>query len=235
MGIGMVLIFYAVFLSVLAVISACLLMAATRWYLRDVPAGRKKAIVYAALFPFACVFFAGVWFVAYAVTNAVVFHHDPIIGDGWFTDIGNGYAIEMIDVTDHGIVYPRARSNDGINGPNAIQGVRRLQISGTQMFGTCDTKVFQNFGNGIQGEDEFFSLNTKNLEIKHFSDMTALGAAAQQLGVPLKLEPIASVYDKFRWGWFDALAAFTLFALPTFGFWWLVQYVREIKRESVVV
>lgn len=235
MGIGMVLIFYAVFLSVLAAISACLLMAATKWYLRAVPAGRKRAIVCAALFPFVCVFFAGIWFVGYAVTNAMIFHHDPIIGDGWFTDIGNGYAIEMIDVTDHGIVYPRLGGDNDINGPNAIQGVRRLQISGTQMFGTSDTKIFQNFGSGLQGEDDFFSLNTRNREIKHFSNATALAVAAQQFGVQLKLEPIASVYDRFRWGWFDGLASFTLFAVPAVGFWRLVQYVRRIKRESIVV
>jgi energy-coupling factor transporter transmembrane protein EcfT len=234
MGILVVLMFYAVVLTILAIGTSAVLAAMAKSYLRDIPK-KKKPIFYAAAFPFACVLFAGIWFVSYAVMNVMIFHHDPMLGDGWFTDIGNGYAIEMIDVTDHGIVYPRLGGDNDINGPNAIQGVRRLQISGSQMFGTSDTKVFQNFGSGIQGEDDFFSLNTRNREVKHFSDATALAVAAQQLGVQLKLEPIASVYQKFRWGWFDALAAFILFALPMCGLWRLLQYIGTVKRDYLTV
>jgi hypothetical protein len=102
MGIGFVLIIYLVVLSVLAAVSGSLLMVATRMYMRTVSEGRAKAVRMAGLFPFACVLFAGIWFVGYAVINNIVFHRDPMVGDGWYTDIGNGYSIEMIDVTDHG-------------------------------------------------------------------------------------------------------------------------------------
>jgi hypothetical protein len=52
-----------------------------------------------------------------------------MIGDSWYANIGNGYAIGMIDVMDQGVLYP---SDGDINGPGAIDGVRRLQIVATK-------------------------------------------------------------------------------------------------------
>jgi hypothetical protein len=156
-GVGVVLLVYLMLLSVLAATSGGVLMAVTRWYLRTVPIRRVKIARATALFPSpAC--YSLVWFVGYAIVNDTVFHHDPMIGDGWYTNIGNGYAIDMIDVTDHAVLHTEGDSSSGLNGPGAIDGVRRLQIMGDQIYGTRDTKVFLNFGSGLQGEDSFSGL-----------------------------------------------------------------------------
>jgi hypothetical protein len=139
-----------------------------------------------ALFPFACVLFAGIWFVGYAIVNDTVFHHDPMIGEGWYTNIGNGYAIDMIDVTDHAVLHPEGDSTSGLNGPGAIDGVRRLQIVGDQIYGTRDTKVFLNFGSGLQGEDSFFRLDTKTHVRKDFPTEAAMVTDAEQEGMSLR-------------------------------------------------
>ncbi len=60
MGIIVVLIFYAIFLSVLAVISGAMLFVGTKWYLRKTPHRAKKPLILAAIFPFACIMFAAV-------------------------------------------------------------------------------------------------------------------------------------------------------------------------------
>jgi hypothetical protein len=185
-GAGVALLVYLMLLSVLAATSGGVLMAVTRWYLRTVPIRHVKIARATALFPFACVLFAGIWFVGYAIVNDTVFHHDPMIGEGWYTNIGNGYAIDMIDVTDHAVLHPEGDSTSGLNGPGAIDGVRRLQIVGDQIYGTRDTKVFLNFGSGLQGEDSFFRLDTKTHVRKDFPTEAAMVTDAEQEGMSLR-------------------------------------------------
>jgi hypothetical protein len=231
MGIGVVLLVYFVFLSVLAGISGGVLMAATGRYLQTVPARRKKIALAAGVFPFACVIFAGIWFVAYSVINDNVFHHDPMIGDGWYTNIGNGYAIDMIDVTDHGVLHPEG----GLNSSGAIDGVRRLQIVGDQIYGTRDTKIFQNFGSGLQDEDAFFKVDTKTHVRRDFPTEAAMVSDAEHGGIGLKMEPIADVYQRNRLGWFDWAAGIFLITAPAYAFWRLVRYVWLVKQDSLHV
>ncbi|MGD0445818.1 MAG: hypothetical protein ABSA39_17935 [Edaphobacter sp.] len=233
MGIGFVLIFYLVVFSVLAAISGSLLVIATRRYLQTALEGRAKAVLMAGLFPFACVLFAGLWFVCYAIINDTVFHRDPMIGDGWYTEIGNGYAIDMIDVTDHGFVH--LVGSDGLNSPSAINGVRRLQIVGDQIYGTRDTKTVENFGSGIELEDNFFALNTKSHIRKDFPTEAALAADAKLRGIDLKMEPINTVFYRYRIGWFDWAACLVLIVTPTVTFLWLLRHIRLIKRQIVVI
>jgi hypothetical protein len=229
-GIGFVFLAYLMFLSVLAAISGGVFVAVTGWYLRTVPARRVKIALATALFPFACVLFAGIWFVGYALINDIVFHHDPMIGDGWYTNIGNGYAIDMIDVMDQGVLYP---SDGDMNGPGAIDGVRRVQIVGDQIFGTRDTKSFEHFGNELQVEDAFFSINTKSHVKKGFPTEGSLASYVEGEGIRFKLEPIGNVYDRYRIGWFDWFAGLFLVGVPAYAFWRLLRHIRLIKREAI--
>jgi hypothetical protein len=235
MGLGVVLIVYFVILSVLAAVSGVLLMASTKFYLRTVPARRAKVAFKAALFPFACVLFAGLWFFGYAVINDTFFHHDPMIGDGWYTNIGHGYAIDMIDVTDHGVLHPVDGDNNGLNHPGALDGVRRLQIVGEQIYGTRDTKTMQNFGSELRGEDAFFLVDTRSHARKDFPTEAALAADAENRGIHLKLEPIAACYQRYRMGWFDWSAFIILIGIPAYAFHRLLRYIRLVKRDSVAL
>jgi hypothetical protein len=222
--------FYFIVLSVAAAISGSILMAATSRYLTAVPIRRAKMTRIAGLFPFACVVFAGIWFVGYAAISDGLFHRDPMIGDSWYANIGNGYAIGMIDVMNQGVLYP---SDGDINGPGAIDGVRRLQIVGDQIFGTRDTKFFEHFGNELQMEDAYFSINTKSYVKKGFPTEASLASYVEGEGIRFKLEPIENAYHRYRIGWFDWFAGLFLVGVPAYVFWRLLRHIRLIKREAI--
>ena len=231
MGIAFVLIFYFVVLSIAAVICSAIMVAAIRYYLREVPNGRARIIRFAAILPFACVAFAGIWFIGYAVINDEIFHRDPMIGDGWYAPIGNGYAIDMIDVTDQGYVHPIGGDNNGLNDPGGVSGVRRMQVVGFRVFGSEDKNWFQNEGRERQEEDDFFAVDTRDRAKIEFSSEADLAAYAKQYGVMLGLRPIADVYDDYRFTWFDGVAAFLLVAVPGLIFLWLVRRIIRFKRQ----
>ena len=178
--------------------------------------------------------FAGTWFVAYAVLNQVVFHHDPGLGDGWYTPVGHGYAIDMIDVTDVGYLHPQG----DLNGSGSIAGVRRLQIVGDEAFGTEDTNALKHEGSGRYGEDGFFHLQMDTHATTPFPNEAALATYAANKGVSLRLRPVVEVFDDFRWCWFDYLAGSVLLLLPVAGLIGLLSYLKRLKRiasDSVVL
>jgi hypothetical protein len=114
MGIVIVLIFYAIALTIGASVGALILGTATYNLTRSVGPKRKRTIFASVIFPFACVIFAGCWFLGYALNNAEVFDRDPGLGDSWETPLPNGYALMMIDTTDQGTVYnPKTQRQKG--------------------------------------------------------------------------------------------------------------------------
>jgi hypothetical protein len=230
-GIAVVLILYFIVLSISATICGVILVVATRWYLRTIRVGRGRVTTFAALLPFACVVYAGVWFIAYAVINDVVFHHDPMLGDGWYTDIGNGYAIDMIDVTDQGNVHPTDGPDRGLNNPDGVSGVRRMQVAGAYIYGTQDKGWFENLGRDKKDENMFFAIETSAHAKKEFSSEAELATYAKQKGVILSLRPFVEVYQEYRKSWFEVVAGIVLLAVPAFGLWWLVRWVFRLKRE----
>src|SRR6266702_5186870 len=235
MGICIVLLMYFVVLSILAAGCSAVLAGVTRWYLRDQPKGRARVALYSAVLPFACVLYAGVWFIAYAVINDVVFHHDPMLGDGWYTDIGNGYAIDMIDVTDYGTVHRTQGDSRGLNSPDGVSGVRRLQIEGTQIFGSEGQNIFQNFGSGKKEENEFFVIDTRTHAKKEFASEADLAVFAQRAGVVLALRPIVDVYREHSNNGSEMSAGIVLLVVPAAGLGWLVRRVLRLKREGLML
>lgn len=157
------------------------------------------------------------------------FHRDPMLGDGWSTPIGNGYAIDMIDVTDHGFLHP----GGDLNGPGSIADVRRLQIAYDQIYGTADSKVMQNFATGLQGEDEFFHLDTRTHSKDNFTSEAQLAVYARKQGLQLRLKPIAEVYNSFRFTWFYWFALALLFGLPNLSFARLLFHLRAYKQAHL--
>jgi hypothetical protein len=231
MGIAVVL--FVIFGSLLvgAAIFGLILFAATSFYLRTQAGKRWRTAGMGALLPFGCVLYAGVWFLGYMTLNDKVFHHDPIIGDGWYTNIGHGYAVDMIDVTDQGTVHPTDGPSNGLNNPDGLHGVRRLQVAGKWIFGSQDTNWFQALGSAIQAEDKFFAINTSDRSHKIFDTQGDLANYARSKGVDLRLQPILDVYREQRSDWFDIVAGLVLLAGPALMLWRYIRHVWRIGRR----
>jgi len=148
MGIVVVLIFYAIALTIAASVGAVILGSASYLLTRQLWPKSKRAVLVSILFPYLCVAFASAWFASYAFINYEVFHRDPGLGDTWETPLPNGYALMMIDTTDQGTVYdPKTQTGvDSVVGRDAVFGVRQLQISNELIFGARDDGYFGRIG-----------------------------------------------------------------------------------------
>lgn len=235
MGLLFVLILYAVFLGVAASIGAAILGFASNRLTKNAGPERRKAIRASIVFPFACVLYAGCWFVAYAAINYSAFHRDPGLGDGWDTPLPNGYALEMIDVTDEGTVYdPRTQAFEGSIGSQSdtVFGVRELQVAGNLIFGANDTGYFGRIGQDSTFVDNYFELNTNTAARTNFKSLPELEKRAASEGVPLRLRPFESVFSEYRYTWFDYLAWTLLLLAPAAGFAWLARWVWKIRKAN---
>jgi hypothetical protein len=232
MGIAVVLIFYAIAMTIAASVGAAVLGLATYALTKPSGAGRKRAVLTAVIFPFLCVVWAGLWFVAYAGINASVFHRDPGFGDGWDTPLPNGYALMMIDTTDQGTVYnPKTQDGSGSvsSRDDAVSGVRQLQVSGKLIFGARDQGYFQRLGQESKFVDAYFELDTDKKTHTEFKSIDDLRRRAAEEGVTLNLRLFESVFGDYRTTWFDYASGVILLAVPVCGLFWLVRFVWKIR------
>jgi hypothetical protein len=233
MGIMVVLMAYAVALTVAASVGAVLLGALVYVLTRKSGRRRKRAVVASALFPFMCVLFAGAWFVVYASINSLVFDRDPGLGDGWQTPLPNGYALMMIDTTDQGTVYnPKTQGKDGSisSRDDAVFGVRQLQVSQSLIFGARDVGYFGRIGQESKFVDSYFELQTKQNKVIEFKSLEDLRNRASSEGVTLNLRPFEAVFGDYRTTWFDYISGLILIVVPLIGFGLLVRWVWTIRR-----
>ena len=115
MGLGFVLLFWAVAGTVAAAAGAATLGITAELLTRGVANGRRKVIIAACLFPFVCLGWGGAVFVFQAAVNEALLHRDLGLGDTWHAPLPNGYQIMMIDVTDQGWVYnPKTQPASGV-------------------------------------------------------------------------------------------------------------------------
>lgn len=235
MGILFVLFFYAVVLTIAAGISAAVMGAVAFKLIRQPGNRRKRAVIVAVLFPFACVAYAGVWFAAYAIINGAFFHRDPGLGDSWSTPLPNGYALLMIDTTDQGTVYnPKTQPLNGsvVSRDDAVFGVRDLQVSGSLIFGARDSGDFGRIGQNSTTVDSYFELNTRTGTHTEYSSLAALRERAVAEGVQLNLQPFEEVFGRYRTTWFDYVAGSILLLVPLLGFCFLARWIWRIRREG---
>ena len=170
-----------------------------------------------------------------AAVNEVFLDRDLGIGDTWHAPLPNGYQIMMIDVTDQGWVYnPKTQSSSGVaEQEDAVFGVRNLQVAGRYVLGGADSKSFEHLGNENQNVDSFFILDTSTGRQVKFQTYDALRSKAQQLQLNLNLEPINTVYARFRFTWFDVLTAALCLIPPFFGFILLAWWILRLRRTRV--
>jgi hypothetical protein len=233
MGIIVVLIFYAAGLTIAACIGSVVLGIVTFALTKSAGPERRRAVLASIIFPFACVIFAGGWFVAYAVINYDLFHRDPMLGDSWETPLPNGYALMMIDTTDQGTVYnPKTQADRGlvIGREDALFGVRQLQVSKDLIFGARDSGYFDRIGQDSRAVDSYFELNTSQKTHTEFRSLEELRRRATSEGVSLNLREFQSVFGDYRTTWFDYFAGSILFFVPTAGFIFLVRWIWKIRK-----
>ena len=237
MGIGIVLLLGAIVGMIAAGIGAILLGGIAAWLTRGVEHGRKKVILIACLFPFACLGWATITFIFQAIVNETVLHRDAGIGDAFSCPLPNGYQILMIDVTDVGYVYnPKTQTSSyGVSSQeDAPSEVRVLQLEGRYILGGIDTCYYDHFGTSTH-LDSYFILDTQRGKRTDFADRKALSHAAQKLGIQLNLEPISDIYARFRFTWFDVFAGLLLIIPPILGFIFLARSIIRLRRKPTAM
>lgn len=231
MGIGFVLLIWAVAGAILAGFGAVVLGGITALLTRGVAQGRTRMILVASIFPFLCLGWAGIVFFSQAAVNEFVFHRDPGLGDMWQCPLPDGYALLMIDETEQGWVFnPKTRGWDGVaEGEDSISGVRVLQLSGPYILGGRDSHAYQ-----LASKDEYiesyFLLDTRTGKHESFPAYEALRDQAQQMGIALSMERINVVYSRYRFSWFDILAAVVLLGPPLIFACLLIRWVLRLRK-----
>lgn len=235
MGLPVVLLFWAVIGLILACISSCVLGLGVWLLTRGAGAGRRRTIAAALVLPFACGVWTTVLFVVQAVINESVLHRDLGIGDTWHCPLPNGYHVMMIDVTDQGTVYNPAtqRSRGSVSSQeDAVFGVRTLQIAGPLIFGAADSSAFEHLVDAAKPSDSYFVLDTRLGKRRELADLQRLREEAGAAGVTLNLEPIATVYSRYRFSWFEVVIGALLLVPMLAGLVLLVRSVIHLRRTG---
>jgi hypothetical protein len=233
MGIGIVLLIWAIVGSVLAGVGAVVVGGATDLLTKRAKEKRGKVVLAASLFPFTCLVWAGLVFVFQAAVNSTVLHRDPGLGDTWECPLPNGYQLLMIDVTDYGLVYnPKTQGwDEGVGDrDDAISGVRLLQVSGRYIIGGADRGIPEDVAKNNDHVDFYFLMDTGADKYTTFASYEELHSAALQLGIQPKLQPFEDVYQKYRFTWFDALAGLLLCVPPLSAAWLLMRRILRLRR-----
>ena len=77
-----------------------------------------------------------------------------------------------------------------------------------------------------------FLLDTQTTTYTDFRTYEALRDAAAQRNIQVHLEPIDVVYGRYRFTWFDAVAAAGMFGVPLLGAWPLFRWILRIRRSG---
>lgn len=227
MGTGIVLLFWAVAGTVAAGLGSAVLGIATSILAR----GRTRLILLASLLPFASLFWAGAVFVFQACVNAAFLSRDCGIGETFSCPLPNGYQLHMIDVPDWAGIYPPTPSGHNsllASGTPVVSNVRTMGIVGRHFFGGCSSRKH---GSTSEVEpDSFFILDSMTGHCDIFSDFRHFDSQATKMGLLTRMEPVATVYAKYRPSWFDLFALLLLVALPVSGFIMLARAILRARR-----
>ena len=224
---------WAVAGTVLACVAALVMGVVVSLLTRGAAAGRSRATVFAAAFPFVCLGWAALLFGFQAVVNASM-GRDAGLGDSWHCPLPNGYALLMIDVTDQGWVYnPKTQGggNSVTEREDSVSGVRKVQVSGRYILAGVDSHAFENLGKETEQIDSYFILDTQTGRRTNLSSYDALRTSASNLGINLNIEPIYSVYSRYRFTWFDVVVGVSLLLLPLIIFALLARFVIRTRKS----
>jgi len=235
MGIGIVLLVWAVVGTILACVGALVMGAAATFLTRKATQDRSLTLLSAVAFPFACLGWAALLFVFQACVNGAM-HRDPGLGDSWNCPLPNGYAITMIDVTDQGWVYnPKTQIDGGVaEQEDAVAGVRLVQVSGKYILGGSDSRSIVDSHSSNDYVDSYFLLDTQTGRKTAFPNVDGLRAAATQAGINLNLEPIDAVYSRYRYTWFDVSVGILLCVPPLACLVLLARKILKLRKSASI-
>lgn len=237
MGIGIVLLFWAVIGTTGAGVGAVFCAALASKFVHHAGERGRRAVLVCGLFPFACLAWAGAVFVFQALVNEELLHRDPGLGDAWRCPLPNGYALLMIDEPDDGCVYnPKTQADGGGVGEqeDAVVGVRVLQIAGRYILGGSDTQFYKHIPD--EGKvDSYFLLDTATGKRQTFPTIEALGAEAAQKQISLALQPINDTYQHYRYTLFDLFVVCLLLAPPLLTAGLLVRWIVRLRKHPDLV
>jgi len=221
MGIGVVLLMLAVVGAAAAAIGSAILAGTTARLTQRVGPGRSRAILFAALLPFASLVWVGAVFVFQWAVNDEVFGRDPGLGDGWYCPLPNGYSILMIDTMDTADIYnPRTQLPDSVVAQDdTVARVTRLQLAGPSMLGMTE-------------DGRHFLLDTRTGRVRYFAGLGEFNAAARSLGIAPNLVPAADIYFDNRLSWFDFAALALLVVPPGVAGVWGLLWILRLRRQA---
>jgi hypothetical protein len=233
MGLGGVLLFFAVVGLVLAAAGGAVLRAVATRLTHPAFGDRRSIITAATYLPLLSLGWAALVFAFQAVVNERVFQRDPGIGDEWKCPLPNGYALLMIDDEPYvGWVYNPKTHPDIIaygNEPDIVFGARQIQVAGRYIAASIDRNSRKRFGES-EDIDRWILMDTANGTGVRFSSIADLRKAMEPLGIPLNLEPLARVYARYRWTWFDRLVGALLLAPPLVALAFLGVWIARSRR-----
>jgi hypothetical protein len=90
-----------------------------------------------------------------------------------------------------------------------------LQVAGRFIFGRIN--------------QSYFALDTGSSAVDRFSNLAELQRATS---VPVTLEPIRTVYMKYRYGWFNLFALFLFAGVPLVGIVGLGVWIFRLRRQA---
>lgn len=205
MGIGIVLFFLLVILSVAAFFPAILLGARARSLSRGQPLmTRLRRMAFAAAVPYLWLGYFGAAFIVYALWCEEVRGVDPGLGDGWYVPLQNGYSLDMIDTHDN----PTLRE-----GPIAI-------LSNLELLGVQGEFVY-----GRRGFQGYYLFNTLSAEMEQFGSEEKFLSAMETHGLdpPGEMQSAVSFYFRERWGFADVAAVALILAPPALAGFWTIR------------
>jgi hypothetical protein len=191
---------------------------------------RDRVVRNATLFPIGCLVWAACVFVFQGFINTTYLQRDIGIGDSYYCPLPNGYSILMIDEGDQGKVYNSKTDGSGQD-DDVMSDVRELQVSGRNLLGASDTKWAQHFGQDNPPSNHYFLFDTQTGTRIDFATENELRIAAAKSGITLKLEPISKVYQRYRFTWFDAMAAVLLLLPPIVGLGFLIRSIVHLRKN----
>lgn len=231
MGIGFVLLFWAVIGAVVALVAAVVLGFATRFLTHGAQHGRSKAILAAVALPFFCLAWSGAVFIFQAVINETMLGRDAGLGDTWRCPLKNGYALLMIDVTDDGWIYNTKTQPGSVvtEQEDAVPGVRKAQVAGQYILGAWDSKWSGRLGENSDEVDGFFIIDTQTGKRTNLPNYEALSAEARRLGIDLALVSIYELYSQYRYSRFELLAGLLFLGPQLVMVYLLIRWIRQAR------
>jgi hypothetical protein len=228
-GIGIVLLFWLFVGTIAAMVGATVLRRITATLTGGME-GHERLIRMATWLPIACLGWGMAVFVFQAVIDDQVFHTDPGIGDSWYVPLPNGYMLDMIDVTDKGMVYnPKSLPPDVIVGQDDNVGdVVDLQVSGPYLLGSLAA------GNDYN-DARAFLIDTRTGKRQLFANNDQLFAFVKPLGIKPDFSAISDVYFRYRWNWFTGLTLLLFAAFPVAALVTLASHIVRLRKAKIVV